>query len=105
MHYVILAEHSAEVCPTGNAKTRALMLEIGPQVPKIAEKNNVTIVAGPFINHAHLTVAIVETDRAENLDAFLAEARLNQWNTVRIIPSRTMEEGMREVAEGAAALF
>ena len=44
MHYVVLGEHSAEVCPTSNAKTRALMLDIAPQIPKIAEKNNVKIV-------------------------------------------------------------
>ena len=50
MHYVILGEHTAEVCPTSNAKTRALLLEIGPQIPKIAEQNGVTIVSGPFVN-------------------------------------------------------
>ena len=103
MHYVVLGEHSAEVCPTSNAKTRALMLEVGPQVPKIAEKNNVTIIAGPFANREHLTVAIVETDRPENLDAFLVESHLAEWNTMRVIPSFPIEEGMRQIAEGGTA--
>lgn len=102
MHYVVLAEHSAEVCPTGNAKTKALMLEIGPQVPKIAEKHNVNIIAGPFVNREHIVVTIVETDRSENLDAFLVETRLEQWNRLHILPSLPMEAGMQEIAEGTS---
>ena len=102
MHYVVLGEHSAEVCPTSNAKTKALLLEIGPQIPKIAEQNNVTIVAGPFVNREHTTVVILETDRAENLDAFLVQSRLNQWNRLHIMPSLPMEDGMKDVAEGSS---
>ena len=102
MHYVVLGEHSAEVCPTSNAKTKALLLEIGPQIPKIAEKNGVNIVSGPFVNREHTSVLIVETDRAESLDAFLMETRLPQWNRVRVLPSLPIEEGMKDVAEGTS---
>lgn len=102
MHYVILGEHTAEVCPTSNAKTRALLLEIGPQIPKIAEQNGVTIVSGPFVNREHTTVVILESDRAEAVDAFLVQTRLSQWNRIRVIPSLPMEEGMRDVAEGTS---
>ena len=99
MHYVVLAEHSAEVCPTSNAKTKALLLEIGPQIPKIAEKHNVTIVSGPWVNREHVVATIFETDKAENLDAFIVESRLEQWNRMRILPSLPMEQGMKDVAE------
>ena len=99
MHFVVLGEHSAAVCPTSNAKSKALLLEMGPQIPKIAEKNGVRIVAGPFVNREHLTVIVAEAERAEALDDFLVEARLHQWNQIRVLPSRTMEEGMKEVAE------
>lgn len=102
MHYVLLAEHSAEVCPTSNAKTKALLLEMGPQIPKIAEKNGVNIVAGPFVNHEHIAVTIVETGQAENLDAFLIESRLPQWNRVRVLPSASMAEGMQQVVDGTS---
>jgi hypothetical protein len=102
MHYVIIGEHSAEVCPTSNAKTKALLLEMGPQIPKIAEQNGVTIVAGPFVNREHTTVVIVESDRAEGVDAFLMQARLPQWNRMRVIPSLPMEDGMKDVAEGTS---
>jgi hypothetical protein len=102
MHFVVLGTHSAEVCPTSNAKSRALLLELGPQIPAIAEKHGVKIVAGPFVNREHLTVTIAEADRADDLDAFIVESRLAQWNTVRVIPSHPMEVGMQEIAEGTS---
>jgi uncharacterized protein with GYD domain len=100
MHYVIVGEHSAEVCPMANSKTRELLVELGPQIPTIAEKNGVRIVSGPFVNREHTTVAIVESDRPEAVDGFLVEARLPQWNRVRVIPSLPMEEAMKDMMEG-----
>jgi hypothetical protein len=102
MHYVILASHSAEVCPTSNAKTKALLLEMAPQIPAIAGKHGVNIVAGPFANREHMVVTIVETERSEALDTFLVDTRLSQWNQVRILPSLPLQEGLREVEEGTS---
>ena len=102
MHYVILASHSAEVCPTSNAKTKSVLLEVAPQIPVIADKHGVNIVAGPFANREHTIVVIAETDRSEALDTFLVETQLTQWNTVRILPSLPMEAAMREIQEGAS---
>ncbi|MFL5822149.1 MAG: hypothetical protein ACJ764_01760 [Solirubrobacteraceae bacterium] len=99
MHFVLLAEHSAEVCPMSNSKTRDLMMEAGPQVPDIAERNSVKIVAGPYVNREHLTVAVVEADTADQVDRFILESRLAQWNSVRVLPSVTMQEGMQELQE------
>ncbi|HZU73758.1 MAG TPA: hypothetical protein VE990_13390 [Acidimicrobiales bacterium] len=100
MHYVVLGEHSAEVCPTSNATTKALLLDMAPQIPKIAEQNNVKIVAGPFVNREHLTVVVVEAERGEDLDAFLVQTRLHQWNRLRVLPSQRLQDGMQDVAEG-----
>jgi hypothetical protein len=36
MHFVLLAEHMAEVCPTSNATTRDLLLQTAPEIPNIA---------------------------------------------------------------------
>jgi hypothetical protein len=102
MHYVIVGEHSAEVCPTSNAKTKALLLEIGPQIPKIAEQNGVKILSGPWVNREHVTFVVAESDRAEDVDAFLLQSKLAQWNRMRVIPSHSMEEGMKDVAEGTS---
>jgi hypothetical protein len=102
VHFVILASHSPEVCPTSNAKTRGMMLEVAPQIPGIAQKHGVNIVAGPFVNREHLAVAIVETESTDGLDDFLADSRLAQWNQVRILPSRSLQEGLTEIQEGAS---
>lgn len=104
MHYVVLGTHSADVCPTSNAATRKLLAEVGPQIPKIAESHGVTIVAGPLNNREHVSVLVVQAERAEDLDAFLSETRLPQWNSVRILPSLTMEESMPEM-ETHPAIF
>jgi hypothetical protein len=104
MHYVVLGIHNPEICPTANAKTRDLLLQTAPQIPKIAEASGVKIVAGPFANREHTTVLIVEAKSGEDLDSFLVESRLPQWNTVRVIPSLPMDEAMKEV-EAQAPVF
>jgi hypothetical protein len=104
MHFVVLADHTADVCPTSNSKTRELMLGLAPQIPGIAERLGIRIVAGPFVNREHLTVAIVETDRAEDVDRFLVETRLMQWNKVHILPSLPLPEALQQMND-TPALF
>lgn len=102
MHFVVLGVHSAEVCPTSNSKTRDLMLHMAPEIPGIAEKAGVKIVAGPYVNREHMTVAVLEADTADAVDQFVVDTRLHQWNTVRIVPSHTIEEGMKDLQEGTS---
>jgi hypothetical protein len=104
MHYVLLAEHSADVCPTANAATRKLMLETAPRIPAMAQEAGVTIVAGPFVNREHLTVVVVEADSAEKVDRFLVAGRLPQWNSVRVLPSLPIQQALAEIEE-MPALF
>jgi len=98
MHFVLLAEHTPDICPTSNAKTRDLMMQMGPEIPGIAEKHSVNILAGPFVNREHIAVVIVEADRADDVDEFLLESRLPQWNSVRVLPSKPIDQGMQEIA-------
>jgi hypothetical protein len=102
VHFVVLASHSPDICPTSNAKTKGLLLELAPQIPSIAQKHGVNIVAGPFVNREHMAVVIVETDRADGLDDFLVDSRLAQWNQVHILPSRSLQEGLTEIQEGTS---
>ena len=102
MNFVLLATHTADVCPLSNSKTRDLMLQTAPQTPDIAERNGVSLVAGPYVSDEHLVVTIVETDTAEKVHQFLSDARLSQWNTVRVVPALTVQEGMKEIQEGTA---
>jgi hypothetical protein len=102
VHFVVLASHSPEICPSSNAKTKKLLLETAPQIPSIAQKHGVQIMAGPFVSREHMAVTIVETDNADGLDDFLVDSRLAQWNQVHILPSRSMQEGLTEIQEGTS---
>lgn len=104
MYFVLLASHTPDLCPTSNSKTRDLMLKIMPETPGIAEKSGVKLMAGPFVNREHTIVAIVDAEKPENVDRFLVESRLVHWNAVRILPSLTLEEGMKEI-QAATPVF
>ncbi len=54
-------------------------------------------MAGPFVNRERTIVVIVEADKSENVDRFLMETQFGHWNSVRVLPSLTMEEGIKEV--------
>lgn len=97
MHYVLLASHGAEICPTSNAKTRDLLLRRAPEIPALAKRLGVNLVAGPFVSREHISVVVVEAAKAEAVDQFISESGLAQWNSVRVLPSLTMEEGMKEI--------
>ena len=99
MHYVIIASHDAQICPTSNATTRKLATEMGPDIPAIAEKAGVNILAGPYVSREHVSVAIVEAKTGEDLDMFLIESRLPLWNSVRVLPSVPLQEGIKEVGD------
>jgi hypothetical protein len=93
----MLATHGPEICPLNNARTRELLLEMGPQIPGIAERSGVKIVSGPYVNREHTAVAILDAASSEAIDRFIVEARLAQWNSVRILPSLPMDEAMKEI--------
>ena len=80
-----------------NAKTRDLMLGLGPQIPGIAESSGVKIVAGPYVNRKHIVVSVAEAETADAVDRFIVDSKLGQWNSVRVLPSLRIEQGMQEL--------
>jgi hypothetical protein len=99
MHYVLLATHSPDICPTSNARTRELVQKRSSEMPDLARKHGIRIIAGPLVSREHLSVVVLEAAAAERVDRFIAESGLAQWNSVRVVPSITMEEGMKELTE------
>jgi len=97
MHYVLLATHGPEICPTANSKIRDMLMKRAPEIPALAKRLGVNLVAGPFVSREHISVVVVEAAKAEAVDQFISESGLAQWNSVRVLPSLTMEEGMREM--------
>jgi len=99
MHYVILATHTPDACPTSNAKIRDLLLQGAKEMPGLSQRLGVKMVAGPFVNREHIVVTVVESDRYEPIDQFLTESHLAQWNSIHVLPSLTMEDGLKEISE------
>jgi len=99
MHFVLLASHTPETCPSSNAKIRELVQKSAPEARNIAEKARRQNHRGPFINHEHLVVIIAEAQKVEAIDTFLEQSRLGHWNSVRVLPSLTMEEGMQQLRD------
>jgi hypothetical protein len=65
--YVILADHSPDICPSANARSRARAIEgLGQSLPKLAEEAGVTFLTGPLhLDPGHRTVAVVEAPNVE----------------------------------------
>jgi len=92
MYYVLLAEHSAETCPTSNSKVREVLQKSATEMPNIAKKLGVEIIGGPYANREHILVAVVRSEKAEAVDRFISESNLSQWNKVKVLPSHTLDE-------------
>ncbi len=98
MIYVLIAEHSPDICPTANAKVRDLMVKGAAEMPNLAKHHGVKVLSGPWVNREHVSVLVAESETAEGLDRFLSESGLAQWNRVRVLPSVSlMEDGLKEV--------
>jgi hypothetical protein len=97
--YLVVAKHPPELCPSANEKIRALAAEGGEQMPALAEKLGVNILATyvPMTNHQ--IIVAVEADDANSVREFAWQGRLGQWNTVEIIQTVTFEEALTRVQE------
>ncbi len=74
-------------------------MKVSPEIPNIAKKLGVRLVAGPYVSREHLSVIVVEAEKGQTLDQFIMESGLEQWNSVKVLPSLTIEEGMGEMAK------
>jgi hypothetical protein len=77
---------------------KEMLLKRAPEIPELAKRLGVKFITGPLVSREHLSVVVVEAAKAEAIDQFISESGLAQWNSVRVLPSLTLEEGMKEVA-------
>jgi uncharacterized protein with GYD domain len=99
MQYLIVGQHPPDLCPSANEKIRTLAREGGEQMPALAEKLGVKILATyvPMTNHQ--VYAAVEADDANAVREFAFQGRLGQWNTIEILQVSTLEEARAKVEE------
>jgi hypothetical protein len=97
--YVVLADHSPDVCPSSNAKSRARAQEgLGQLLPKLAQEAGVTFTVGPLhLDPGHRTVAVVEAPNIEAVAKLVYDTGLSQWNTVEVCPVTPVVELMSDL--------
>ena len=97
--YVILTDHSADICPSSNAKSRARALEgMGQLLPKLAKESGVTFEVGPLhLDPGHRGVSVVDAPNIEAVTKLVFDSGLSQWNTVEVVPTTPIAELMSDL--------
>jgi len=94
MQFVMIAQHSPELCPTSNAKIRQIMRQGAKALPDVARKLGVQIVTLNVFGPDHIVLAVVEAKEIEAVRDFTFQSGLIQWNTIRVHPTYTLEEAL-----------
>lgn len=100
--YALLADHTPDLCPGSNARTRAAALEgTSPEnIQKISEELGLSFVLPPMhLDPTHRVIAIVEAPTIETVTEFVMATGLFQWNTVESYPVTPIAEMMAAVTD------
>jgi hypothetical protein len=100
--YVVIADHTPDICPSSNARTRARALEgLGRErMPKLLADLGLTFAVEPMhLDPGHRTIAIVEAPNVEAVVKFVNESGMSQWNTVEVCPTTPISEMMATLDE------
>ena len=97
--YLIIAHHPPNLCPSSNETVRSQANAMGEQMPNLAQKLGVNLLATyvPMTNH-HVYVA-VEADDANAVRELAWQGGLAQWNTVEIVQTVSLEDAMTRAEE------
>jgi len=98
-HYLIVGQHPPDLCPSANETVRKLSQEGAGQIPTLAEKLGVELLATYVPMNNHMVFAAVEADDMSTVREFAFQSRLGQWNTIEIYQTSTLEEALTKVNE------
>ena len=97
--YLIVGQHPPDLCPSANETVRKLSAEGAGQIPGLAEKLGVTLLATYVPMNNHMVFAAVEADDMDTVREFAFQSRLGQWNTLELYQVSTLEEALTKVEE------
>ena len=99
--YVILADHTPDICPSANGRTRARALQgLGQDLPKLAHDAGVRFEVQPLhLDPGLRTISVVEAPNIEAVTQLLYDVGLTQWNNVEVCPVTPVSEMMARVEE------
>jgi hypothetical protein len=97
--YLIFGQHPPDLCPSANETVRKLSAEGAGQIPELAEKLGVKLLATYVPMNNHMVFAAVEADDMDSVREFAFQSRLGQWNTLELYQVSTLEEALTKVQE------
>ena len=94
--YVILADHTADICPSSNRRSRNRAIQgLGQDLPKLSADQGITFVCGPLhLDPGHRTVSVVDAPSIEAVVELVYASGLSQWNTVEVCPTTPVADMM-----------
>jgi hypothetical protein len=95
--YALIADHSPDLCPAANARTRARALEgLNPEhADKVTQSLGMETVFGPYhLDPSHRTLVLFDAPAIEAVNKWVIEKGLFQWNTIAVSPVTPTEEMM-----------
>jgi uncharacterized protein with GYD domain len=99
VQYLIVGQHPPHLCPSANETVRKLSQEGGNEMPGLAEKLGVKVLATYVPLNNHMIFAAVEADDMSTVREFAFQSRLGQWNTIDIYQTSTLEEALEKINE------
>ena len=99
IQYLVIGQHPPDLCPASTETIRTLASEGGKEMPALAEKLGVKVLATYVPMTNHMVVVAVEADDADKVRELAFQGRLSQWNTVEIYQTSTLEEALTRVQE------
>ncbi len=94
--YVILADHTPDICPSSNSRSRARAIQgMGQDLHKLSADAGITFLTGPLhLDPGHRTVSVVEAPSIEAVTALVYATGLSQWNNVEVCPTTPVADMM-----------
>ena len=97
--YLIVGQHPPDLCPSANETVRKLSQEGAGEIPALAEKLGVDLLATYVPMNNHMVFAAVEANDMDSVREFAFQSRLGQWNTLEIYQVSTLEEALTKINE------
>jgi aspartyl/asparaginyl-tRNA synthetase len=90
-NFVVIAEHTHQLCPHSNAAARKIMGRIS-EIEAIAKRLEIEIIFTGIPVPEHQTIMIVRAPSFEAVRTFTVETNFVQVNTITIRQTESVEE-------------
>lgn len=89
--YGVYGSHTTESCPLNNQTTRKLVIEGGPHIKEIAERDGVKIIGQFHSGLEHTFLWVLDAKDAQTVEKLMFLAGVHKFNALTIVPLTTFE--------------